>query len=69
MKKSEIKALKALSLDNIILKISEESRALRSLKFAHAVSPIENPMLIRKKRRLIAVLETELTIKTKAEKR
>jgi len=66
MKNSEIKAL---SLDNIILKISEESRALRSLRFAHAVSPIENPMLIRKKRRLIAQLETELTIKKKAEKR
>jgi large subunit ribosomal protein L29 len=43
---------------------AEEARLLK-LKFAHAVSPIENPMRIREARKLIARLHTELTAKTR----
>ena len=44
MKTSDIKSLSAADLKS---KISAEQEALAKLKFAHAISPIENPMKIR----------------------
>jgi len=63
MKNSEIKALSASELKDAI---AEEKNALFNLKFAHAISPLENPMQIKFKRKLIARLSTELTAKAKA---
>jgi large subunit ribosomal protein L29 len=63
MKNTEIKGLNA---EQIQQSIKEEQNRLLRLKFAHAVSPIENPMRIRNSRRLIARLMTELTVKSKA---
>jgi large subunit ribosomal protein L29 len=63
MKNTEIKGLSA---EQIQQSIKEEQNRLLRLKFAHAVSPIENPMRIRNSRRLIARLMTELTAKSKA---
>lgn len=60
MKKEEIKAL---SVEQLRQQISAEKEQLLKLKFAHAVSPIENPMRIRESRKLIARLNTELTAK------
>lgn len=60
MKKEEIKAL---SVDQLNEQISAEKAQLQKLTFAHAVSPIENPMRIRESRKLIARLYTELTQK------
>ena len=60
MKKQEIKAL---SVDQLHDQISAEKQQLQKLTFAHAVSPIENPMRIRESRKLIARLYTELTQK------
>lgn len=57
MKMSEVKAL---SLEEVNGKIAAEKENLRKLKFAHAISPIENPMKIRVSRKVIAQLETEL---------
>lgn len=62
MKKEEIKALSAEQLRE---QIAAEKDRLLKLKFAHAISPIENPMRIRENRKLIARLNTELTIKTR----
>nr|WP_293842796.1 50S ribosomal protein L29 [uncultured Arsenicibacter sp.] len=62
MKKEEIKAL---SVEQLRDQIAAEQDRLLKLKFAHAVSPIENPMRIRENRKLIARLNTELTIKTR----
>jgi large subunit ribosomal protein L29 len=62
MKNKEIKGLTAEQIES---SIKEEQNRLLRLKFAHAVSPIENPMRIRNSRRLIARLMTELTVKTK----
>ncbi len=62
MKNSEIKAL---SLEEIEEKIKGEREGLQKLKFAHAISPIENPMKIRESKKLIARLKTELTSKQK----
>ncbi|MDF7821981.1 50S ribosomal protein L29 [Runella sp. MFBS21] len=63
MKNSEIKALSVEQLQQTLV---EEQDRLLKLKFAHAVSPIENPMRIRNTRRLIARLKTELSAKNKA---
>ena len=57
MKTSEIKDL---TTDEIREKIETEKAALTKQKMNHAVSPLENPMLIRTTRRNIARLMTEL---------
>jgi large subunit ribosomal protein L29 len=57
MKNSEIRAL---SLEEMQQKLSAEKEALQKLRFAHAISPIENPMKIKVTRKLIARLETAL---------
>ena len=44
-------------------KIASEREAYGKMKFAHAISPIENPIKIRETRKLIARLETELKAK------
>jgi large subunit ribosomal protein L29 len=58
--------IKALSTEEIREKIKLEEENLQKLKFAHAISPIENPMRIRVTRKLIARLKTELSTKEKA---
>lgn len=57
MKNSEILEL---STEEIVARISEEKVNLNKLKFAHAVSAIENPSRITKVRKDIARLNTEL---------
>ena len=58
-------AIRALSAEALKEQIAAEQETLQRLKFAHAVSPIENPMRIKVSRRLIARLHTELTAKQK----
>ena len=60
MNNSEIKSL---SIDELQERIVSERENLQKLKFAHAISPIENPMKIKAAKRLIARMNTELTIK------
>ncbi len=57
MKNSEIRAL---SVEELEQKIKAEKEAMQKLQFAHAISPIENPMKIRATRKLIARLKTAL---------
>ena len=57
MKTSEIKDL---TTEEIKEKIETEKAALTKMKMNHAVSPLENTMLIRTTRRNIARLMTEL---------
>ena len=56
MKQSEITALSPEQLEQTI---SLEKDRILKLQFAHAITPIENPMRIRQSRRLIAQLMTE----------
>ena len=63
MKNSEIIGL---SQEELVAKIAEEKENLVKLKFAHTISAIENPTRIRKVRRDIARLNTEVA-KRKAE--
>jgi large subunit ribosomal protein L29 len=58
MKSSEISAL---STEELVARINEEKTNLTKLKFAHAVSAIENPVRIKSSRREVARLNTELT--------
>lgn len=60
MKNAEIKALSTKELRE---RMGAEKETLQKLHFAHAISPIENPMNIRKTRKLIARLNTELRAK------
>lgn len=41
-------------------KLKEEKNRLKKIKFAHAVSPIDNPMIIRNLRKDIARIFSEL---------
>jgi large subunit ribosomal protein L29 len=55
MKYAEISNLDAGQLKE---RLEAEQETLRKLKFAHAISTIENPMKIRYARRIIARLKT-----------
>ena len=64
MKYSEVTEL---STEELVARIGEEKANLTKLKFAHAVSAIENPLRINKVRKYIARLNTELTNRKAAE--
>ena len=57
MKNSEIRGL---SLDELKNKLVVEKDNHAKLKFAHSITPIENPMKIRESRKLIARIRTEI---------
>ena len=58
MKQSEIKEL---SVEELREKIADFKKQHADLKMAHSVTPLENPLQIRKARRTLARLATELT--------
>ena len=60
MKNQEIKAL---TVEELAERIKAETDNIGKLKFAKAISPIENPMKIKDSRKLIARLKTELRAK------
>lgn len=60
MKNSE---LRGLSLDELKSKLAVEKDNYSKLKFAHSITPIENPMKIRESRKLVARIETEVRAK------
>ena len=60
MKNAEIRSLAA---SEIAERIVAEQENLSKLKFAHAISPIENPNRIREAKRFIARLKTALVSK------
>lgn len=60
MKNSEIVGL---TVEEIKEKLSTERDNLQKLKFAHSISPIENPMKIREAKKAIARLNGALRSK------
>ena len=54
------KSLKDLNATDLKARIQEDQLRQKKLEFAHAISPLENPMNIRGLRRDIARLKTEL---------
>ena len=61
-----VKSLKDLSETDLKARINEDELRLKKLEFAHAISPLENPMSIRGLRKDIARLKTELKKKVTA---
>ena len=55
-----VKSIKEMSSDDLKARIQEDELRLKKLEFAHAISPLENPMSIRALRRDIARLKTVL---------
>ena len=55
-----VKGLHGMSDTDLQARLGEDKLRLKKLKFAHAISPLENPMTIRGVRRDIARVETEL---------
>jgi large subunit ribosomal protein L29 len=60
-----VNGLKDLSLVDLKARIDEDELRLKKLSFAHAISPLENPMSIRALRKDIARLKTILGKKLK----
>lgn len=58
MKQSEINEM---SLEEIKEKMVDFKKQHADLKMAHSVTPLENPLQIRKARKTLARLSTELT--------
>lgn len=52
------KEIRELGDEEIRSRIDEEEDQLRQLRFQHAIAHIENPMLLREKRKLVARLRT-----------
>ena len=62
MKANEIRDLNEAEIRQ---RIAEETRDLTDLRFRRAVAGLENPIVLRQKRREIARLRTVLTEKTR----
>jgi large subunit ribosomal protein L29 len=58
MKQQEITKL---SVEDLNSRIADVSTQLTKMKLTHGVAPMENPIQIRKVRRTVARLKTELT--------
>jgi large subunit ribosomal protein L29 len=55
-----VNSLKSMSEQDLKSRIQEDELRIKKLKFAHAVSPLENPMSIRDVRKDLARTKTEL---------
>jgi large subunit ribosomal protein L29 len=53
-------SIKEMTIEVLTARILEEEMRLKKLQFAHAVTPLENPMSIRALGRDISRLKTEL---------
>lgn len=58
MKNAEIRAL---SVEDLKAQIKTEQANGQTLRFAHAISPLENPIRLKQSRKNVARLLTELT--------
>jgi len=59
-----INSLKDLNENDLKARIQEDELRLKKLEFAHAISPLENPMSIRALRKDVARMKTALAQKT-----
>ena len=59
-----VNSMKDLTETDLKARIQEDELRLKKLEFAHAISPLENPMSIRSLRKDVARLKTSLAQKT-----
>ena len=57
-----VKSIHGLNVSDLNARLEEEKLRLKKLEFAHAISPLENPMTIRGVRKDIARFKTELKL-------
>ena len=57
--------IREMTTEEIQEKLVDEKEALTKLKMQHAISPLENPMVLKEKRKDVARLLTELTKRSK----
>lgn len=55
-----VKSLRGMSDEDLQSRITEDELRIKKLKFAHSVSPLENPMTIRDLRRDLARAKSEM---------
>ena len=55
------KEIVKLSKEDLQDKLMEYQKQLEELKMTHAISPLENPLQIKKARRIIARLKTAIS--------
>jgi large subunit ribosomal protein L29 len=55
-----VKSIHGMNEQDLRARLEEDRQRLKKIEFAHAISPLENPMTIRGLRRDIARLRTEL---------
>ena len=55
-----LKSMSVLSEADLSARIKEDELRMKKLKFAHAMSPLENPQSIRALRKDIARMKTQL---------
>ncbi|MEL6534615.1 MAG: 50S ribosomal protein L29 [Bacteroidota bacterium] len=58
--------IRALAIEELQERLATETENLQKLKFAHEISPLENPMQIREARKTVARIKTEIAAKTAA---
>jgi large subunit ribosomal protein L29 len=58
-----LNSMKDLNENDLKARIQEDELRLKKLEFAHAISPLENPMSIRSLRKDVARLKTALAQK------
>lgn len=66
-KKEFLDSIKGLSLEDLKAQMEQSKQRLKKLEFAHAITPLENPMSIRALRQDIARIQTLITQKAEVE--
>ena len=62
-KKEFLDSVKGLSLEDLKAQLEQSKQRLKKLEFAHAITPLENPMSIRGLRQDIARIQTLISQK------
>lgn len=66
-KKEFLDSVKGLSVEDLKVQLEQSKQRLKKLEFAHAITPLENPMSIRSLRQDIARIQTLISQKSAVE--
>ncbi len=66
-KREFLESIKGLSVEDLKVQLEQSKQRLKKLEFAHAITPLENPMSIRGLRQDIARIETLINQKNPVE--
>lgn len=61
------KEVRDLNTEELTERVREEEDQLRHLNFRHAIAQLENPLILREKRRFVARLKTIIAERERAE--